>query len=84
MPATYEQIGEFLISPDWTRGEKFIIEWQFGLLGDFRTALMDAIKNADDVNLHLLYRGFPDEVQAFRQWAYGDLGYRLRAKGLII
>ena len=82
MPATHEQIREFLDSPDWTRGEKFIIQWQFGLFGDFRTALMDAIRSADEVNLRLLYRGFPDEVQAFRQWAYGDLGKRLRAAGL--
>ena len=83
-----QKIGEFLESPDWTEGEKFIIKWQFNnslhLLGDFKTALIGAIKQADHGNLARLALGFPREVEGFRQWAYGDLGSRLRAAGLEI
>lgn len=85
MAASPETISKFLHSPDWTPGEKFIIRWQFnslGLLGDFKTALIQAICLADETNLCRLDRGFPDEVGAYRDWAYGDLGKRLREAGL--
>lgn len=84
MPATREKIGEVLTSPAWTDSEKFIVKWQFGLLGDFYTALIDAIKRADEKNLARLELGFPAEVQGFRAWAYGDLARRLRDAGLEI
>ena len=77
-------IGEFLASPDWTPGEKAVIKWQYRLLGNFHTALYNAIKFADGNNLDRLALGFPDEVAGFRAWAFGDLGRRLRAKGLEI
>ena len=78
----HERITDILANPYWTEGEKFIVEWQFRLLGDFKTALIDAIKLADEGNLDRLELGFPDEVQGFRAWAYGDLGQRLRDAGL--
>ena len=78
----HEEIGAILTSEDWTDAEKFVVKWQFGLLGDFRTALIRAITLADDRNLEQLALGFPDEVAGYRAWAYGGLGRRLREAGL--
>ena len=82
------QIGEFLESPEWNAGEKFVIKWQFNrslqLLGDFGAALAEAIVRADDSNLTKLALGFPDEVAGFLAWNRGDLGIRLRDAGLEI
>ena len=84
MPATREKIAEVLESPHWTLGEKMVVKWQFGLLGDFYAALFNAIKRADEDNLTKLAQGFPAEVGGFIQWSAGDLGHRLRAAGLEI
>lgn len=84
MSATREIIGEFLTSELWTPSEKFVIKWQFRLLGDFETALIDCIKRADEHNMERLAEGFPTQVDGFRQWAYGSLGTRLRNAGLEI
>jgi len=75
-------INDFLSSPEWSSGEKWVISWQFGLLGDFQTALAKAIIQADEENLDRLGLGFPAQVSGFRAWAYGDLGVRLRVAGL--
>lgn len=77
-------IDRFLASPGWTYSEKFVIKWQYQLLGEFETALMGAIKRADEANLYRLEIGFPIQVQGFRQWTHSDLGVRLRAAGLEI
>lgn len=51
MPATSEKLGEFLgESSPWTPGEKWVIKWQFGLLGNFNGALAKAISLADENN----------------------------------
>jgi hypothetical protein len=85
MPATIEDIGRAL-GPEspFNEDEKFIIKWQYGLLSDFESALIDVIKIADSENLNRLYRGFPKNVLAFRDWRDGDLGNRIRAWGLDI
>ena len=71
-------VGKFLAEGSgWTNAEKAVIKWQFKLNGDFRTALWEAIKRADEGNLDRLALGFPDEVYGFRQWSQGDLGIRL-------
>jgi len=57
-----------------TIGEKFIVDWQFHLTGDFCTALAAAIRNADSENLHLLSRAFPEEVAAYRCFS-GNAGW---------
>jgi hypothetical protein len=85
MGATVNQINEFLESPDWTESEKWVIRWQFGLLDDdFAKPLAECIKLADQYNLMRLELGFPVEVGGFKQWAYSDLGERLRSAGLRI
>ena len=43
----------------------FIVKWQYRLLGHFKTALIEAIKLADDNNLAKLACGFPNEVQGY-------------------
>ena len=84
MPASYEKIGELLASDQWTAAEKWVIKWQYRLLGDFNTALATAIVRADDTNLFKLGLGFPDQVHGFLAWSRGDLGERLRKAGLDI
>ena len=48
-----------------TEGEKFIVKWQFRMLGHFNTALIDTIARADIINRAKLAQGFPEEVQAY-------------------
>lgn len=76
------KIREVLDSRTFSEAEKFIVRWQVGMLGDFKTALIDAIKRADDGNLERLGKGFPTEVAAFVAWSRGDLALRLREAGL--
>ena len=52
-----------------TEEEEFIIKWQYRILGDFTTALIDAIKRADSSNLARLALGFPMEVKAYKLYA---------------
>lgn len=88
MPSSVDTIYEFLRSDEWTASEKWVIKWQFNralhLLGDFETALADAICRADENNLTKLYLGFPDQVTGYTQWTRGGLGRRLREAGLNI
>jgi len=77
-------LSAFFCSDDWTDAEKWIIQWQFRILGDFHTGLFQAISRADEGNLDRLRLGFPDEVDGYKAWAHGDLGTRLRAAGLEI
>jgi hypothetical protein len=77
-------IGVFLADPAWTPAEKWVIKWQFRLLGHFETALAGAITRADEGNLEKLAEGFPTQVSGFRAWAHADLGDRLRKAGLAI
>jgi len=83
MPATQEQIAKALgSSSPWSPGVKSLIKWRFGLHGDFYSALWNAIKVADQRNLGRIALGFPEEIEAFNQWSYGDLGEILRESGL--
>lgn len=83
--ATMDQIAEFLRDDSpWIDSEKWVIRWQFGLLGDFQTALAHAIALADDMDLVYLGWAFPVQVQGFRDWQSGNLGRRLREAGLDI
>lgn len=84
MPSTHEKIGEILGSPEFDESDKWVVKWQFRALGDFETALCEAIKRADEHNMAKLGRGFPIQVEGYRRWAYGDLGNRLRAAGLYL
>lgn len=51
--------------PQLTEDEEFIVKWQYRMLGDFKKALIEAIKFADESNLERLKKGFPEEVQGF-------------------
>jgi len=77
-----DHIRKILESPAFTEGEKWVVKWQFRLLGDFQTSLAEAISKADDDNLKRIALGFPDQVQGFLGWNRGDLATRLRAAGL--
>ncbi|MCW3134539.1 MAG: hypothetical protein N2V78_09455 [Methanophagales archaeon] len=55
-------------------GERRLCEWQFGLSGSFFRSLFNAISVADRENLTKLERAFPDEVKAYKRFAY-EVGY---------
>ena len=48
-----------------TAPEQAVVEWQYRMCGDFKTALWGAITRADDGNLARLRLGFPIEVDGF-------------------
>lgn len=44
------------------------LEFQFRQTGKFFTLLFEAISNADEINVELLRKGFPEEVDAVHAW----------------
>ena len=75
--------NEYFLSLD--KGEQELVEWQFRLnQGSFKSALWNAIKNADDINLARLFLGFPSQIEAYRKYT-GIKGWWLEIrKGLEI
>ena len=62
--------GDNTMTDTLTKEERFIFDWQYRRLGDFKSALVNAIKTADKGNRELLRRGFPDEVGAYEKFAH--------------
>lgn len=56
----------------YTAAERAALKWQYNFYGGFYTALFEAIMRADSDNLARLYRGFPDEVTAYKLYAQGS------------
>ena len=54
---------------DLTESERFIVKWQYSMLGGFKSALVLAIAKADTDNRARLERGFPNEVDGYRRFA---------------
>jgi hypothetical protein len=79
-----EAIRQILNSSDFTESDKAVVKWQFNIQGDFLNALWNAIMLADEDNLERLGRGFPVQVQGFKDWNKGNLAQRLRQAGLMI
>ena len=52
-----------------TPEEDIIVQWQYRYLGDFRTALFEAICLADENNLYKLSLGFPIEVEGYKKYS---------------
>ena len=52
--------------------ERFVYEWQFGMLGGFKRSLIETIGRADGCNLDLLRLGFPDEVLGYENYTRID------------
>jgi hypothetical protein len=89
-------LGNFLLSdktfgvlnsPDFDESEKWVVRWQFSLLGGFSLALAIVIAHADPDNLEILRKGYPVEVNGYERWALGvepKIAPRLRAAGLHI
>lgn len=84
MAANMEQIAKILDSDAFDASDKWVVEWQYGFLGDFETALAVAITKADEMNLIRLANVFFKQVEGYRRWTRGDLGERLRKAGLSI
>ena len=53
---------------DLTKGERFIVDWKYGLAGGFKSALLHAIAKADSGNQEKLKAGFCSEVTAFQNY----------------
>ena len=54
--------------PGWDKlnpTERALVEWQYGLCGDFQKALWEAICRAAEANLEKLRLGFPIEVEGY-------------------
>lgn len=83
MDMMHKKIAEFLADPNEPPEEKAVVKWQWGLYGDFYTALFGAIKRADEQNLERLRLGFPIEVTGFVEWNRGGLAQKLRDKGVM-
>ncbi len=75
---------DVLNSPDWDDVAKMAVRWQYGMYGDFFTALFQLLARADEINFAKLALGFPAEAEAVRQWRETDLAERLRKAGLEI
>jgi len=52
------------------KGEKFIVDWQYRLGGDFTMALSHTIMLADSENLDKIALAFPEEVIAFKRFSH--------------
>ena len=73
--------AQFLESPQFTRGEKKYLEFQWHMAGGFYTSLWQTIARADNSNLEKLRAGFPEEVAAYLSWTRGDLARRVENFG---
>lgn len=51
---------------DLTSAERFVYEWQHGMLGSFSHHLAEAIARADGPNAARLSLAFPDEVDGIK------------------
>ncbi len=65
----------------FTDGERLLAEWyatdqRQWQAGGFTMALFDAMAKADGNNLERLRTGFPSEVSAWHEWAFGNLWKR--------
>jgi len=57
-----------VVSEGLTRGEEFIVKWQYRMSGGFFAALATAISLADTENRERLSQGFPHEVEGYRHY----------------
>lgn len=61
--------------------ERQAIRWQMRRhigVASFESAKWEMLTRADEDNLDICAKAFPDEVRAIREWRYGDLAKRLR------
>ena len=68
-----------------TKGERFIVGWQYHLAGSFMHSLAMAFIAADNINLAKLRLAFPEEVDAFINYGntphwWGDLQRKIGVK----
>lgn len=85
MSATREAVIAALMSQNLNNGERRCVMWQFpGVcpMGDFFTALWEALKRADSENLNRLSLGFPEDAQALRDFRSGVLGAKIERFGV--
>lgn len=55
-----------------TKGERFVVDWQYDMAGSFKESLAETIIRADSYNASMLALGFPDEVTAMYNYLNTD------------
>lgn len=55
-------------SMGFSKGEAFVIDWQYRYAGSFTETLAELMVKADEDNLSRLEKAFPEEVRAFRKY----------------
>ena len=63
------RIEELKQGDELNQGEIDLYFWQYGKLGSFKEHLFKAISKADTVNLNNLKKGFPEQVNAYRNYS---------------
>lgn len=66
-PSPFNKPEEVKIMP-FSKGELFIVRWQYQQAGGFERALAEAMSKADTKNLNAFALGFPEETEAM--WKY--------------
>jgi len=52
-----------------TKGENFIVDWQYRTAGSFKKHLAEAMSCADTKHLNMMSASFPEEVEAYINYA---------------
>lgn len=81
---TRKNVIRILISPHFTRGEKFVVKAQFRAdipMSNFEEKLWELLCACDTSHFAAMRHAFPEETAAVHAWKYGDLGERIRAAG---
>ncbi len=66
-----------------TAEEFAVVEWQYGMCGDFKASLWQAISRADSGNMARLRRGFPVEVEGYRLYTQ-ESGWWQRVQKMVL
>lgn len=67
---------------NFSNEEAAVVEWQFRYTGDFKSAVWNAIKLADEGNLKLLAKSFPVEVEGYKRYTREE-GWWQKVEGIL-
>ena len=66
-----------------TEGEQECVEWQYHMqMGSFKSSLWDAIANAGEINLMLLAKAYPSQIEAYVKFSTEPGWWQKVQKGL--
>lgn len=75
-----------LTGKGYSEGVISLVKSEYDLHGPFWTSMWQALRGADEANLELLARAFPEHVAALRAYRSpaSSLGSMLRADGIMV